>query len=134
MKIGSEENFVELEVQLECDSSLPSYGDALISIVVSSNGYHGKNQVWVSQQELKEFGEALSELEINRKGWAILTSISPGELYLKIYAYDGLGHLAIEGEIGYVVTGLVNFKHSGKFGFTIDSEHLVNLAKVKRRL
>lgn len=131
MKIRSEENFIELEVQLECNSSLPSYGDALIGIVVSSNGYHGKNQVWVSQRELEKFGMALFELEKNRKGVAILTSISPGELYLKIYAYNGLGHMAIEGETGYVVSGLVNFNHSIKFGFTIDPEHLVNISKIK---
>lgn len=131
MKIGSEENFIVLDIQFECHSELPNYGDALIGIVVSSHGYCGKNQVWVSQSVMQGFGRALLELEKNRQGEAHLASISPGELFLKVYAYSGLGQLAIEGETRHLVTGPVNFYHSVKFGFVLEPEHLVKMSKLK---
>lgn len=83
---------------------------------------------------MERFGRALVELEKNRQGEAHLASISPGELFLKVYAYSGLGHIAIEGETGYLVTGRVNFYHSVKFGFTLEPEHLVKMAKFKWQL
>ncbi len=92
------------------------------------------NQVWISQEELKEFSSALAQLEQNLKGEAVLTSMSPGELYLKVYAYNGLGRMAIEGETGHLVTGEVSFNHSIKFGFTIDPEYLIKLSKIKWKL
>lgn len=134
MKIGTEENFIELEIQLDCRNGLPSDGDALIGIVVSSNDFCGKNQVWVAESKLDVFGRAILELEKYRKGEAILTSISPGELYLRVYAYTGFGHIAIEGETGYCVAGPVGFFHSVKFGFAIESEQLVKMSKIKWQL
>ena len=129
MRIESGENYIELEVQLETDSALPSYGDALIGIVVSSNGYIGKNQVWVAKQELDLFSVSIQELEKNRKGEATLSSMSPDELSLRVYAYDGVGHLAVEGKTGHQVVGSVCFNHSVQFGFTIEPEQLVKLSK-----
>ena len=131
MRIGNQENYIDIDLQLECDSSIPSYGDALVSIVVSSNGYLAKNQIWVSQEELRNFNIGLSLLEEKRKGEAVLSSMSPGELFLKVYAYNGLGHIAISGETGHLIVGDVNFNHSIKFGFTIEPEQLVKLSKIK---
>ncbi|CZF82773.1 WapI family immunity protein [Grimontia marina] len=128
MKIENGENFIELEVQLETDTALPSYGDALIGIVVSSNGYIGKNQVWVAKEELELFSASLRELEKHRKGEAVLNSMSPDELNLRIYAYDGVGHLAIEGTTGHQVAGSVSFNHSIQFGFIVEAEQIVRMA------
>lgn len=129
MKIENGSNYLEIEVQLETDSSLPSCGDALIGIAVSSNGYSGKNQVWVAKQELDLFAASLKELEKIRKGEAVLNSMSPDELSLKVYSYDSVGHMAVEGITGHQVIGSVTFKHSVRFGFIIDSEQLVKLSK-----
>jgi hypothetical protein len=131
MKIKSGPNYLELEVQLETDSSLPSCGDALIGIVVSSNGYSGKNQVWVAKQELELFSAVIIKLEKNRKGEAVINSMSPGELSLRVYSYDSVGHMAIEGITGHPVIGSVTCKHSVQFGFTIEPEQLVKLSKAK---
>lgn len=131
MKIESEGNYIELEIQLETESSLSSYGDALIGIVISSNGYQGKNQVWVAKQELESFYESLLSLERDRSGEAVLTSMSPGELFLRIFSYDRRGHMAIEGETGHYIIGDVGFNHAVKFGFTIEPEQLVKISKAK---
>lgn len=131
MRIENKENYIELEIQIENDEALPSYGDALIGVVISSNGYKGQNQVWVLQKELVSFSKEVMELEKSRKGEAILKSISPGELLLKIYAYDNVGHLAVEGQTSHTIFEEVNFKHSIQFGFTIDPEQLIKLSKSK---
>jgi hypothetical protein len=122
MKIESGNNFLELEVSLEEDNTLPSYGDAYITISVHSNGFSGKNDLWVGAEEFQEFCTSLVKLEKERKGEATLNSISPGKLSLKIYSVDSLGHLAISGTTGYEVA---NIQHSLTFGFEFEPSQLV---------
>ncbi len=131
MRILNGANYIDLEVQLETDSSLPSCGDALIGVAVSSNGYTCKNQVWVAKQELDLFATSIRALDKYRKGEAVLSSMSPDELFLKVYAYDRVGHMAIVGKTGYQVTGAVGFDHSIEFGFTIEPEQVVKLSKAQ---
>ena len=121
MKIENGNNYLELEVSLEEDDTLPSYGDAYVIISVSSNGFSGKNDLWVSAEDLKEFCSSLVRLERERRGEATLSSISPGELILKIHSIDSLGHLAIAGTTGYEVT---NMQHSLTFGFEFEPSQL----------
>lgn len=127
MRIESNDNFIEIEVQLETDKSLPSYGDGLLSIRANSNGYSGKNQTWVSKQELNQFAESIIKIETERRGEATIRSISPKELYLRIYSYDSLGHFAVEGHTGYRVIQELDVFHSVKFGFTIEPQELLKL-------
>lgn len=122
MKIENGENYIDMEVSLEKDDSLPSYGDAHITIAVHSNGFSGRNDVWVMAEEFRKFCISLVRLEKNRKGEAALNSISPGELDLKIYSKDCLGHLAVS-----VTTGcsVANIHHSVTFGFEFEPAQLV---------
>ena len=122
MRIESNENYIDIEVSLEDDESLPSYGDAYLSIKVHSNGYSGTNDLWVSSNELKDFCISLVKLEKDRKGETNLVSISPNELELKIYSTDSSGHMAVKGTTGYE---MANFKHSVAFGFEFDPSQLV---------
>ncbi|TLS69221.1 hypothetical protein FEF65_01695 [Mariprofundus erugo] len=122
MKIENGNNYLELEVSLEEDETLPSYGDAYVIISVNSNGFSGKNDLWVSAEGLQEFCASLVKLEKERIGEATLSSISPGELDLKIYSVDSLGHLAVAGTTGYEVT---NMHHSLTFGFEFEGSQLV---------
>ena len=122
MKIESGNNHLKLEVSLEGDDTLPSYGDAYVIISISSNGFSGKNDLWVSAEGLKEFCTSLVKLERERRGEATLSSISPGELNLKIYSVDSLGHLAVAGTTSYEVA---NMPHSLTFGFEFEPSQLV---------
>jgi hypothetical protein len=47
----------------------------------------------------KMFLEQLTELERTRSGEAMLQSIGPEELRLRIFALDRAGHIAVEGEL-----------------------------------
>ena len=132
MKIENADNFIELDIEIESEKSLPSFGDAYVSIIVSSHGFSGRNQVWVQREELKSFCTSLVKLEKYRKGEATLNSISPGELKLRIYSVDSQGHLAIEGSTGYVVSSDLNeHNHSVSFGFSIEPNQLVKICKLE---
>ena len=122
MKIENGANFLELAVFLEEDESLPSKGDAYVVISVNSNGFSGKNDLWVAAEEFQKFCAALVKLEEERKGEATLTSISPGVLDLKFHSIDSLGHFAVTGTTGHEID---NMQHSVTFGFEFDPAQLV---------
>ena len=126
MKIQSNENYIELDVSLEEDESLPSCGDVYLSISASSHGFSGKNDLWVQAEEFRRFCAELVKLEKERKGEATLKSISPGELYLKVYAIDSLGHIAISGNTGYEID---NIEHNVTFGFQIEPNALEKMVR-----
>lgn len=132
MKIQNQENYLEIEIAAEDSKHLPSYGDAHISLTVFSNGFSGKNDLWVQNESLESFCRSLKELEIKRTGEAQIKSISPYELYLKIMSTDSLGHMAVIGKTGYVVTNSRGgYWHSVEFGFDFDPSILIKIVKTE---
>jgi len=130
MKIVSGENFIEFEVTLDEEESLPIYGDAYILVSISSHGYCGKNDLWVSKDDLSQFFNDIIKLEESRQGSALLSSISPGELEINVYSTDSRGHMAVKGCTGYSISsGESTFKHSVEFGFGFEPDQLVRLSK-----
>jgi len=130
MKIQDGDNYLELAVNLEADETLPSYGDAYILLKVSSNGYCGKNDLWVHYSDLKKFCKDIIDLEKYRKGEAVLSSMSPGELELRVFSSNSRGHMAVSGTTGYTVMGNeASFKHSVTFGFAFEPSQLVTLCQ-----
>ncbi len=63
-------------------------------------GFTGETQVWVARGEWAEFSNQLVELERTRSGEAVLNAMSPGELQLRLFTTDRLGHVAVEGFVG----------------------------------
>jgi hypothetical protein len=118
LRVNAGENFFELGVAIEEDGSIQSYGDAYIALKVQSEGYCGHNDLWVSNGSLSAFCSGLVTLERTLKGETVLTSISPNELVLRIFAANSRGTLAVEGSIGYSVFVEKNtFWHSISFEF-----------------
>ena len=123
--IKNSENFIQIDVTPEEEEGLPSYGDAYVTIFVESNGFSGRNDLWVTADDMKRFCKSLVQLEVSRKGEAFLESVSPGELVIKIYASDELGHMAVSGQTGYLVIGeKEEYKHSVEFGFDLDPSEI----------
>ncbi len=128
MKIENGRDSIDIKFEFENETSLPSYGDARVTVAVSSNGYSGSSAAWLSSEEIEKFSLALIKLENDRKGEAIIRSMSPGELKLKIYATNSRGHMAISGLIGEPVqSGIDDVAHSLKFGFSFEPSFLVEL-------
>ena len=125
------ENYLELEVLPEEDTSLQSYGDAYVTVEVSSNGFRGHNDLWVSSESLRGFCRALVALEASRRGEAELESISPDELHLKVHSISSRGHVAVSGKTGYLIQHESGgFWHAVEFGFEFDPSQLASAVKL----
>ncbi len=131
LRFWQDDNDFELEVTPEESASLPSYGDAYVTVEVSSNGFRGHNDLWVSSESLRTFCRALVALEVSRRGVAELESISPGELHIKIHSVTSLGHVAVSGKTGYLAQHAEgSFWHGVEFGFAFDPSQLASATKL----
>lgn len=100
MRFENHQDFVEIELVNQETADLPSRGDAYLSIRVSAAGFTGHNDLWVMAAAFRGFCLSLLELEKNRRGEAVLESISPKELRLVVRSVDSRGHMLIEGATG----------------------------------
>jgi len=131
LRISNNDCLLEVEASVEEDSSIQSYGDARLSLRVQSHGYIGSATAWVEREQLKQFSEALSRLEKSLQGEAVLSSMSPGELSLKLLSVSSRGHVAIEGSIGRHVHGANSMIwHSVTFGFEFENTQLTEAVQV----
>ena len=125
------QNFVEIDVAIEDTADLPSFGDARVTIHISSSGFEGHNNLWVLGPALHSFSRALIALEQNRRGEAVLESVAPDELRLVLRSVNSRGHMIIEGFTG---RGVLNENsrswHSVHFGFEFDPSQLVRAVSV----
>ena len=72
----NQEDFVEIELARQETDDLPSRGDAYLTIRVSADGFTGHNDLWVLAPVLRSFCRSLIALERDRRGEAVLESIS----------------------------------------------------------
>jgi hypothetical protein len=125
MRFEGSGNSIQIDADVEEDSSLSSFGDVLVTLNISSNGFSGTNEVWVQREEAEGFYRAMSLLEQSLHGRATLTSISPAELVLTVLSVSRRGNIAVSGETGYEVqTENSQFLHSIKFGFEFEPGQL----------
>lgn len=131
LRISDHECFLEVEASVEEDSSIQSFGNARLSLRVQSHAFIGSSTVWVGREQLKQFSEDLSRLEKSLRGEAVLSSMSPGELSLKLLSVSSRGHVAIEGSIGrYVHSANSRFWHSVTFGFEFENTQLTEAVQL----
>ena len=131
IRFQDHKRFVEVDIVNQEDGDLPSCGDAYVTIEISSNGFSGHNDLWVSYGSLRSFCKNLIRLEEVRKGETILESLSPNELYLKVFSTNSRGHMGILGTTGYGIQNEnMQFNHSVSFGFEFDPSQLVAAVKV----
>ncbi len=102
MLLGKSNNFVEIlvaEVQPSIAGSTDG-GDIRVKIRVQYDTFSASTFDWVMLPEWEKFLEQLVKLEAVRVGNAVLVGASPDQLQLRIFVWDALGHMAIEGHIG----------------------------------
>jgi hypothetical protein len=125
-------DFLEVDLASQEDAELPSRGDAYLTIRVSSAGFAGHNDLWVSGVSLRAFCSALTALERSRRGEATIESIEPSEFKLTVCSVNSRGHMAMTGETGYHVQGENRqYWHAVDFGFEFDSSRLGAAISVK---
>jgi hypothetical protein len=118
------EHFIEI-VQIEEAQSAYDSGNVLMSVVVASHGFNGEGEVWVLQEELARFAQAVTGLNQSLHGNAVLRSVSPGELDLELLSVSPRGHLAVQGSIGRHMREQERMHwHSLQFGFEFEPSQL----------
>lgn len=131
LRISNGDNFLEIGLAIEEDHTLPSHGDAYITLNVQSGGFAGHNDLWAQSESMSAFCRALIALNETIKGEAVLESISPGELVLKVFSFNSRGGIAVEGSTGYHIIGENReFWHSVSFGFEFEQTQLSTLVQL----
>ncbi|NRF72486.1 hypothetical protein HLB44_36630 [Aquincola sp. S2] len=122
LRFANTDNVFEMTVPVVEDASLHSVNGAVVIVDIRSHGYTATNRLWVHAPDLVAFGASLKELDRSLKGEARLTSMSPNELSLRVFAASSRGHLAVEGQTGKFVLGENGrYWHSVSFGFEFES-------------
>lgn len=125
-------DFLELGLDSQEEADLPSRGDAYLTIRVSSAGFAGHNDLWVSGECLRKFCADLVALERNRRGAASIESVLPEELKVTVRSINSRGHMAVEGHTGYEVQREdFRYPHAVHFGFEFDPSQLVAAVSVE---
>ncbi|XGV95719.1 MAG: hypothetical protein ACAF41_23625 [Leptolyngbya sp. BL-A-14] len=122
MLIREGDDFLEMIATERTPDHLPTPGDTRFEIRVESFGFAGQGWMWVDRESLKSFVAQLRELENQRQGEAELSSMSPGQFWLRIFSTDSLGHVALVGQLSRV-------EHELKFGFSFDPSALPSIVK-----
>jgi hypothetical protein len=131
IRLDSKNDFVELDLATQETTDLPSRGDGHMTVRVSSSGFTGHNDLWVLAAALRSFCQSLVALERDRRGEAVLESISPDELRIVVRSVDSRGHMAVEGSTGHGVQRENSRPwHSVAFGFEFDPSQLERAARV----
>jgi hypothetical protein len=108
LRFENHQDFVEIDLANQETADLPSKGDAYLIIRVSAGSFTGHNEIWLSAPALHCFCRALIVLERDRRGHAVLESISPDELRLIVRCVDSRGHMLIEAKKGVLCIGRFN--------------------------
>jgi hypothetical protein len=110
---------------IEVDEVVSEYPSLNLVVEVDDGGFRGAVVTWLKADTLAAFVEQLRECERTRRGCAVLTSMSPDELELRIEQADELGHFAASYRLmtdQYTRRG--TFQHSLSGGFDLDAEWL----------
>lgn len=125
LRFAQGDSFLEMDVSVVEDASLHSVSGAVVVLRVRSSGYAGENDLWVHTEALRQFAICLVELERSLRGETRLTSMSPNELDLKVFAASSRGHLAVHGTTGRLIQGESQASwHSVSFGFEFEPSQL----------
>jgi hypothetical protein len=106
MMIQDGNHSIEIVPSERVPDHLPSAKDIRLAIAVRSQGFAGEGWAWVEASRLRQFIEHLRELEIRRSGSAEVESISPGQFWLRLFATDRAGHMAVAGRLAHAEQAL----------------------------
>ncbi|AYM95635.1 hypothetical protein CLU86_2461 [Acidovorax sp. 62] len=91
----------ESDFYVSIESAEPSNEDVLVIVKARCPGFHGEIDTWIARDAWVGFCNQLAVLNEHRQGQATVESISPKELHLIVRSIDRLGHMGVEGELGY---------------------------------
>jgi hypothetical protein len=128
--IRDDSQSLEITVEERGPAGTPAASDLSLNVVVSAKGFTGRNDAaWVAGSDWNSFIEALRKLDRTRSGQAVISSMSPNDFQLSIFASGPAGHMFAQGWVGrgyYSVRSLLLENHVS-FGIEIDPSTLPDL-------
>ncbi|WP_018016484.1 hypothetical protein [Teredinibacter turnerae] len=136
MKIGSEEEYIEIEELERNPEGSPCAGDVNVRITLSLQAFAGVyDGVWIEQSVMKKFIVELEKLDEKRSGMARVSSMSPEEFVFEIRSSDSLGHMEIEVQLHrHQYSGPKYWPIYLKGGFEAQPETIVQLMSCFKKL
>ena len=74
-------------------------GDVRLLVRLRCDDFAGATSGWVKREVWHAFIRQLEQLDRQRQGEAVLQSMSPDELRLRVFATDHAGHMAVDGQV-----------------------------------
>jgi hypothetical protein len=74
-------------------------GDVRLYLRLTCEGFAGTGSSWIAHDVWHRFLQQLKRLDDRRDGEAVVESISPDELRLRIRVTDRAGHVAVDGQV-----------------------------------
>ncbi|KZZ50444.1 hypothetical protein A3759_17100 [Thalassolituus sp. HI0120] len=100
MKIGTKEEYIELEELERNPEGSPCAGDVHVSVALVLKAFSGSyDGIRLELPEMQRFIAELETLDEKRNGSAKISSMSPEEFVLEIRSSDALGHMEIEAQL-----------------------------------
>ena len=136
MKIGTKEEYVEIEELERNPEGTPCAGDVNVSVSLALQAFSGSyDGVWIGLTEMERFITELETLDEKRNGSAKISSMSPEEFSLEIRSSDSLGHIEIEAQLHrYQYSGPQHWPIFLKGGFETPPETIRQLISCFRAL
>lgn len=77
------------------ESELTHFLSIRLQVEVSDRGFTASSSVWVALEDVQTFAVQLRQCQRMGRSQAMLSSMSPGELELRVESTDALGHFQI---------------------------------------
>src|SRR5262245_44665779 len=74
-------------------------GDIRLDLRLTCEGFIGAGSSWIDQDAWQRFLRDLERLVDRRDGEAVVESMSPENLHLRIFVTDHAGHVGVEGQV-----------------------------------
>jgi hypothetical protein len=74
-------------------------GDVRLQVSLTCEGFIGTGSRWIARDVWQRFIRELEHLEDRREGEAVVESMIPNELRLRIRVTDRAGHVAVDGQV-----------------------------------
>ena len=136
MKIGNNNEYIELIEQERVPEHLPTSGNVRVKVSVQLQEFHGSYEnVWLDKNELRIFLKELHKLNETRKGKVYLKSLSPDEFWVEIRTIDSVGHFEVQVQLKrHQYSGPTYWPTSVAGGFELDPFQLESIIKGFRAL
>lgn len=122
-RLGTDTSYLEIRIASE------NSGDVSLNVNISSAGFVASNGVWVDASDFTRFCQELKKLDATLKDEAILESMSPEEMNLRIFAANSRGGMALEVSLGRWIQSRDHepFWHGAKVGFGFEPQQFAGV-------